>query len=146
MNRKDIAAGLIFVAIGAYFCIDAFWTLQIGTAVRMGPGYFPVMIGGLLVAFGLVIVLRGFGTAPSPFGAVSWRGIVLISLAPIVFGLAIRTAGLAPTVAMTSLVSAFASRRVGILRAAMLAIGLTIFCVLVFHYGLNLPITLIGPA
>ena len=145
MNLKDIGAGLVFIAIGAFFSIDAAMGLTIGTTLQMGPGYFPAVLGGVLAAFGAAIAVRGLGRAPSPFGAVSWRGVVLIGLAPIVFGATIRGLGLAPAIVLTTLISVFASRKVGLLKATLLTLGLLIFCVAVFHYGLGLPTPLLGP-
>jgi hypothetical protein len=145
MNLKDIGAGLLFIAFGAYFGIDAYKNLALGTALQMGPGYFPVMIGGVLALFGAAIVLRGIRTAPSPFGDVSWRGVALIGLAPVVFGATIRGLGMAPAIILTTLISVFASRRVGVVKAALLTLGLTVFCVVVFSYGLGLPSPLVGP-
>src|SRR5262245_16027908 len=139
MNRKDIGAGLLFIAFGAFFSIDAYKNLALGTALAMGPGYFPAMIGALLALFGAAIVLRGLRTAPSPFGDVSWRGVALIGLAPIVFGATVRGLGMAPAIILTTLISVFASRRVGLLKATTLTLGLTVFCIVVFSYGLGLP-------
>ena len=145
MNLKDIGAGLVFIAFGAFFSIDAINNLAMGTALAMGPGYFPAMIGGILAVFGIAIVLRGLGSAPSPFGDVSWRGVALISLAPVVFGATVRGLGMAPAIVLTTVISVFASRRIGFLKAAMLTLGLTVFCVVVFSYGLGLPTPLLGP-
>ena len=58
-TRKNVAAGAIFTLIGAYFCIEAALNLRMGTAFRMGPGYFPIVIGGLLVLLGLAIAFLG---------------------------------------------------------------------------------------
>jgi hypothetical protein len=144
MNLKDIGAGLVFIAIGVFFSVEAAMNLAIGTSLAMGPGYFPAVVGGVLAVFGVAIALRGLGAAPSPFGAVSWRGVALIGLAPIVFGATVRGLGMAPTIVLTTLISVFASHRVGLVKALALTAGLTVFCVLVFHYGLGLPTPLLG--
>jgi Tripartite tricarboxylate transporter TctB family len=145
INTKDVLAAAIFVAIGAFFFSGALIDLRIGTALSMGPGYFPMMVGGLLMAFGAAIGLLAVGSTPSPYGPVSWRGIILITLAPIVFGLTVRGLGLVPSIALTIGISAFASSRMKISTALMLCASLTIFCVLVFNIGLGLPLRLFGP-
>jgi hypothetical protein len=143
-NVKDIAAGLTFVALGGWFAAGSLG-LELGTPLRMGPGFFPLILAGLLVAIGAVIVLQGLQHAPSALGSAPWRGIVMLSAAPIVFGATIRGLGLVLAVALAAGISAFASRRMSLLLAAAVTAGLTLFCILVFHYGLGLPIRLFGP-
>jgi Tripartite tricarboxylate transporter TctB family len=143
-NVKDVGAGLIFIAIGLLFGLGS-TGLEIGTSLRMGPGYFPLVLAGFLVALGLAIVAYGFGhTATGPL-VVPWRGLVLILAAPVVFGLTVRGLGLAPALVLVVLISAFASRRMSVPVALALSLGLTVFCVLVFSLGLGLPLRLFGP-
>ena len=144
VNSKDLAAGLIFIAIGVFFGLTAFLQLRAGTTFRMGPGYFPMLIGGVLAALGAAIVVRAVGHAASPFGHVSWRGIILITLAPVVFGATIEGLGLVLAIILTVLVSGFASRRLGVALALALSVGLSVFCVLVFKLGLGLPLPMFG--
>lgn len=59
-NEKDFWAGLMFMGFGLAAVIIASLNYQMGSAVRMGPAYFPVMLGGLLAILGLVVFLRGF--------------------------------------------------------------------------------------
>jgi hypothetical protein len=60
-NQKDFWAGLMFLAFGLAFAIIA-RNYQMGTAVRMGPAYFPTVLGGLLAVLGAVILVRGFAS------------------------------------------------------------------------------------
>ena len=143
-NVKDIGAGLIFIAIGLLFGL-ASTDLEIGTSLRMGPGYFPLVLAGLLVALGLAVVAYGFGHTAIGRLVVPWRGLVLILAAPVVFGLTVRGLGLVPAIALVVLISAFASRRMSVPLALALTLGLTVFCVLVFSLGLGLPLRLFGP-
>lgn len=145
VNGKDVAAGLIFIAIGTAFCVIAWTTLTMGTSSRMGPGYFPFIAGILVMVLGLFIIISGFGHETTPFGSVPWRGAILISLAPIVFGICIRGLGLGPTIALASMITCFASYKVGFLQALAITAVLTVFCLGVFHYGLGLPIQVFGP-
>jgi hypothetical protein len=143
-NVKDIGAGLIFIAIGLLFGLGS-TGLEIGTALRMGPGYFPLVLAALLVALGLAIVAYGFGHTATGRLVVPWRGLFLILAAPVVFGLTVRGLGLVPAIVLVALISAFASRRMSVPLALALSLGLTVFCVLVFSLGLGLPLRLFGP-
>jgi uncharacterized membrane protein len=144
VNVKDLGAGLIFIVIGVVFGLGSMG-LEIGTALRMGPGYFPLVLAGLLVALGLAIVAQSFGHEATGEFVVPWRGLVLILAVPVVFGLTVRGLGLVPALALVVLISAFASRRMSVPLALALAFGLTLFCVLVFSFGLGLPLRLFGP-
>jgi Tripartite tricarboxylate transporter TctB family len=57
---KDFWAGLMFIGVGAFFLIWALTHYQMGTAVRMGPAYFPAMLGGLLAFLGVLVLLESF--------------------------------------------------------------------------------------
>jgi hypothetical protein len=139
-------AGAIFVALGLLFMTGSLG-LERGTAFRMGPGYFPLVLAGLLVVIGAAIVLRAWREEEIAIQmhAVPWRGLVLILAAPVVFGLTVRGLGLLPAIALVALISSFASRRMRPVLAAAITVVLTAFCVLVFNVGLGLPIRLIGP-
>jgi hypothetical protein len=145
LNLRDALAGLIFILIGASFALST-RSIEIGTAFRMGPGYFPLLLSGLLILIGWVIALSAIanGTNES-LGPVPWRGLVLVLAAPVVFGLTVRRLGLVPAIAITSVLAVYASRRAGTRLAAVMAAGLTLFCLAVFTYGLRLPLPLFGP-
>jgi Tripartite tricarboxylate transporter TctB family len=143
----DILAGLIFVAFGLAFAITSL-RYELGTPLRMGPGYFPLALGGILVFLGLLIVGKGFiasSSAEGRFGSIPWRALLLIVLAVLFFGLTVRGLGLVPATAVTALLAALASSRTGILAALAIAAGLTVLCVLVFVLALQLRLPLFGP-
>lgn len=144
-NAKDIAAGGFFTLLGLYFCINAWMNLTIGTAFRMGPGYFPIMLGGILALLGIAILVKSLVTASGPIGTFSVRGTLLIGIAPVVFGVTVRPLGLVAAIFLSTFVAAMSSRRVSILLAFALSAGLTIFCIIVFVVGLGLPMRLFGP-
>ena len=68
-NNKDIWSGLMLIAIGAAAILVA-RNYPFGTALRMGPGFFPVVLGGLLIVFGLTILAIGLRQGESMAG--SW--------------------------------------------------------------------------
>jgi Tripartite tricarboxylate transporter TctB family len=143
----DILAGLIFVAFGLAFAIRSL-SYDLGTPLRMGPGYFPLVLGGILVFLGLLIVGKGLipgSGAEGRLGSVPWRAVLLIVLAVLFFGLTVRGLGLVPATAITALLTALASYRIGIPAAVAVAAGLTLLCVLVFVLALQLRLPLVGP-
>lgn len=145
LNRKDAICGLVFVVIGLLFAVVG-RDLELGSATRMGPGYFPLVLCGLMILIGLVIAVRAIGQPPGePFGGVPWRAILLILPAIVFFGYAVRGVGLVPAVMTVALACGFASRKMTVLLAVSLSILLAVFCSAVFVYGLGLPIQLFGP-
>lgn len=144
-NRSDLGAGAIFVAIGLFFGVTTLMELDIGTARRMGPGFFPIMLSGILIALGLIIALKSVGHADEARGPLPWRGLVVLLSVPVIFGMLIRPLGMAPVLALTTFITSFASTRMSLKAAVLLALGLTIFCVAVFNFGLGLPLRLFGP-
>lgn len=144
INTRDAAAGIIFIVIAGLFALGT-QELTIGSALRMGPGYFPLVLAGVLGFIGFVTLFKAVGKAQSPMTGVPWRGLILILGAPVVFGLTLRGLGLAAATALVVAISAYASRRATFVMAASLTVGLTIFCVVVFSYGLGLPVQRIGP-
>jgi hypothetical protein len=144
-SLKDILAGLIFIGFGAAFAFAAS-RYDLGTALRMGPGYFPLMLGTLLALLGIGIVVQGLLRVDElPLGEIPWRGIVLISGAVLFFAFGVRRLGLAPVLFIAVFVSALSSERTTLVQALALAVGLTVFCVLIFIEGLGMPVPLLGP-
>ena len=151
MNDKravtDLLAGLIFVAFGLAFAATSL-SYELGTPLRMGPGYFPLVLGGILVFLGVLIVGKGFVAGSGDegrLGGIPWRALVLIVLALLFFGLTVRGLGVVPATAVTVLLTALASYRTGILAAVAIAAGLTVLCVLIFVFALQLQLPLFGP-
>jgi hypothetical protein len=145
INRKDAAAGALFIALGLIFGLNAYLNLDLGTNVRMGPGYFPLLLSGVLVVLGAAILFHAFAVEDEAWGAIAWRGMFFILLGPVAFGLTLAGLGLVPSLAIIAFVTSFASHRMTPLLAVALSIGLTIFCVAVFSWGLGSPIRLWGP-
>ncbi len=145
LNTKDVAAGLLFIAIGAFFALNAWFNLRIGRALNMGPGYFPLLLGVILIGFGGAIAVNAINKPQEVFGKVSIRGIVLVIGAVFVFGLTARKLGLGPSLILTTFMASMSTDRATLISSILLSIGLSIFCVLVFVYALGLPYPVIGP-
>ncbi len=144
-DTTDITTGALLMAAAAFFGWQTAG-LNIGTAFRMGPGYFPMILSGLLFLLGLIILLKALkGPAGEPLGAIACRGMLFILPAPIFFGLTVRGLGFVPSLFITSLIAAMASARMKPLPALLLAVVVTIFSTLVFSYALGLPFRRFGP-
>ncbi len=141
---KDVFAGAIFIAFGLAFAIASSGYSR-GTALRMGPGYFPLALGGLFVLLGVLTVVKGF-VAPDEgeVGRVPWRSVALLVAAIVFFGFAVRGLGLLPTLFLTAFLAALAGFSVGVVKAAVTAVGLTVLCYLIFVLALQLRLPLLG--
>jgi hypothetical protein len=142
---KDILAGVVFVAFGGGFALIAS-TYQVGTTVRMGPGYFPLALGIVLALLGGLIVVKAFlDGEPGTIGEVPWRGIGLILGAVVFFGITVRGLGLVPAIFFTATLAAFASVRIRPVAGLIISASLTVLCVLIFVVALRLRLPLVGP-
>jgi Tripartite tricarboxylate transporter TctB family len=144
-SRRDVLAGLTFIGFGLAFAIGA-TAYDIGNPVRMGPGFFPLIMGTMLVAIGVLIAVRRSADADTtPISAPPWRATALILGAIVVFGLTVRGLGLVPSVFVTSLLASLASRETKPPAALVLAVGLTVVSVAIFVVALSLRLPIIGP-
>jgi hypothetical protein len=142
-HPKDFWAGLIFTASGIAFGILA-QDHDMGTATRMGPAYFPTVLAVLLTIIGLATTVRSFVVNGPPLEGFAVKAALLV-LGPIVlFGFVLRGVGLAAALLVLAMVSAYASVRFRWRTAVPLAVGLTVFSILVFVIGLGLPIPIVG--
>jgi Tripartite tricarboxylate transporter TctB family. len=142
-NPKDFWAGLIYVVLGlaaVYIAQD----YEMGTATRMGPGYFPTLLGGFLALIGVVSLVRSFYVPREPVGALALKATLLICGATLLFGLMLRGAGMIVSMIVMLLISSYASVRFRLVPAVLLAVGITAFCALVFVRGLGVPMPLVG--
>lgn len=143
-NPKDFWSGLLFLGVGGAVVLLA-RNYQMGTALKMGPGYFPTALGGLLALVGLIAMARSFIRPGMAIEAFHWRLLLIVLGATLLFGVLIRNAGLIAAVAVLVPMAAAASVYFRWRVAFALAVGLAIFSVTVFVKALGLPIPLIGP-
>jgi hypothetical protein len=140
--NKDLIAGLMFMAWGAV----ALWLSRnypVGTAVRMGPGYFPLVLSWLLIGFGAVITARGVLTEGEPLTRWYWRPVVMVLASFLIFAALIDRAGLAVAGMLSVLVGAYGGPDFRLREAFVLAVGLTIGAAALFVYALGLPTRLL---
>lgn len=142
--EKDFWAGLLYVALAAAFL----WfgrDYKMGAASRMGPGYFPLTLGWILMGFGVVSIVRSMVTDGSPVGGIAWKKLAVITAGVIAFGALIGPAGLVFALPALVIISALSSEQSEYdIKALLVLIGLTIFCIVVFVKGLGVPMPIFG--
>jgi hypothetical protein len=142
LNSKDFWSGMMFIATGAGALIIA-RDYPFGTTVRMGPGYFPIVLGALLVLFGLYFVGKGLRGAEKIEGSWSRRGMIILPLSLVLFGILMERAGFVPALVVLIVGSALASTEFRLVEVLIFAVLLTAACVALFVWGLGLPYPLI---
>src|SRR6185295_11851788 len=143
-NAKDFWIGLIYIFFGSSAILIA-RDYSMGSATKMGPAYFPTILGCLLLAIGVISVIRSFLVPGPPVGPFALKGLVLVTASVVAFGLVVRGLGLAIALPLLIIVSAYGSTRFRWRPTLLMAAGLTIFSVFVFLKGLGIPLPIIGP-
>lgn len=143
-DPTNVICGAFFTLTGMVFAWQSL-QVELGTMLRIGPGGMPLALSVLLIGLGLVILFSALRQVGEPVGIIAWRGILFITLAPIIFGLTVRGLGFVGSVFITALFASFASFRMKPLYAMALSAVLTAFSTLVFSYALGLPFERFGP-
>jgi uncharacterized membrane protein YidH (DUF202 family) len=137
-SPQDVGAAAVLVGVGLagiYFGRD----LALGSAARMGPGYFPVILSWIIVGIGLVVGFKGLTIEGPRIEPIQLRPILVIVAAILAFGFLIDRIGLALTAALLTVLAAFARRDVNLWETLLLAATLALFSVALFVYGLSQP-------
>ena len=147
-SQKDFVSGLMFMSVGGGFAWGAV-DYQIGNAARMGPGYFPFMLGLILVGLGAIVTFNSFKSGPpggDKIGSIAWRPLVFILGANLLFGallvgvpaLGIPQFGLIVAVFGLVIMAGYAREGARIKDSLILAAGLSLGSYLAFVKLLNL--------
>ena len=136
-NPKDFWAGALFVAIGAGTLImGSKYTL--GTAARMGPGYFPRILGILLIVLGGILALRAMRTVGERFPRFHLRPLVIVLGSVVLFGATVHLAGVALSTVMLIVLASAASPEFRPRESLISGVLLAVLAVGVFIIGLQL--------
>jgi hypothetical protein len=141
-SPKDFWAGVMFVAFGLFFAIWALVHYQMGSAVRMGPAYFPAVLGGLLAVLGAVVLGGAFVFNGPKVPAFNFRPLVMILVANVAYGYLMKPLGLVLSTAVLVFIAALGGHEFRWKEVTLLYIALIVFSVLVFVKGLTLPFPL----
>ena len=140
-SPKDFWAGLMFIAFGLFFMIGA-RNYQMGSAARMGPAYFPTMLGGLLAVIGGIVFFRSLVAKGGKVAPIPLRLLFLITLSMLGFGYLLQPIGLVLALAFLIVFSAWAGHEFRLREVLLLSVVLIILSVVVFAKGLGLPFPL----
>ena len=141
-KNKDFWAGVMLIATGAASILIA-RGYPFGSTTRMGPGYFPTMLGGILVLFGIYIMIVGLRTGEKITVPCSKRSLIVLSLSLVAFGVLMTYAGFLPALAVLTFGSASAGQQFKFSEILLLTLILTGLSVAVFIWGLGLPYPLV---
>ena len=147
-SQKDFFSGLMFAVVGGAFAAVSS-TYTIGTGARMGPGYFPLVLGVLLAALGVLIAVRSFSSGPEdgdPVGRFAWRPLIFIISANLAFGaclgglpsIGLPPLGLIVGIVILTFVASLASDEFNAKETLILSIVLCVFSYGAFIKLLNL--------
>jgi hypothetical protein len=142
-RRQDVLGGLLLVVFGVLALFFGS-TLEMGTARRMGPGFFPRILSCLVILLGVAISAMGVKTGGEGVTRIAWRPLTLVTAAVIAFWLLIDRAGLVAATAAVVIVGGLAGREAKLLEIGLLAVAMAIGTALLFVHALNLPLPLWG--
>ncbi len=143
-NAKDFWSGVLFAAVGLFFIVTV-QELRLGTAARMGPAYFPTILGGLLTLLGLALVARGFFSRRSdpdagrvePF---HWRILLLILGSVLAFSLLLQPCGVLIAVGAMIFIAACAEKKIHVKETIAVIVVLDAIVWVTFVYGIGMQI------
>jgi hypothetical protein len=141
-KNTDFWAGMMLIVIGAAALFIA-RDYRFGSALRMGPGFFPTILSVILIVFGVCITAVGLRSGEKIQGNLSLRAFILLPLSLILFGVLMDLAGFIPALAALIFVSAASGREFKSMEVLALTAVLTVASVALFIWGLGLPYPLI---
>ena len=138
-NNTDFWAGVMFIAFGAA-AVYMSREYPMGSAMRMGPGYFPTYLGYLMMLFGLYIGGKGFFKGSEPIGPWAFKPIIVLSLGVLAFGYLIELIGFVPSLVALIIITTFAGQeKIRWIEMLIVTAVLVVGAVGVFIYGIGLP-------
>ena len=141
-NNRDFWAGFMLIVFGVASIFIA-RDYPFGSTMRMGPGYFPSMLGGILVLFGVYVMIVGLRKGEKIAVRCSLRAVIVLPLSLIAFGVLMTHAGFIPAMAALVFGSASAGREFKFVEVLLLTVLLTGLSVAIFIWGLGLPYPLV---
>ena len=135
----DVIGGTLLILFGVWFAWYAQEEYSLGTLRRMGPGFFPTVLGVLVAAMGLLLLVPALfrrGDMPRP----AYRPLVTILVAGLAFAFLVEPLGMVPATVALVAIAAVAEAKVHVWRTVILAVALSIMAVTVFSWGLGIPV------
>jgi hypothetical protein len=136
---RDFWSGLLFIAIALFFIAMA-TRYRFGTPERMGPAFFPIVIGLLLAALGAILSGRALAFDGGPFQRMHLQPLAVTMAAVVLFGVALQWLGLVAAIVALVVVGSYADRAARLVESIGLAALLAVFSVAIFVWLLGLPL------
>ena len=140
-DQKNFWSGLMFMAFGLFF-VGFAQQYDMGSAARMGPAFFPTMLGGIMFVLGVIVMIEGLAKehADGKIEPFNFKALVLVLGAVIAFGLLLRPAGLIVSLFVLIGISSYGSHEFKLRDVLLLSIGMSVLVYAVFFYGLSMTI------
>ena len=145
LKNKDLLAGLMFIVIGVVFFVGAY-NYQMGTAARMGPGYFPRILGGVMAVLGVIVA--GIGLKNQAQWAATdgigwtWKPVIILTAAVVLFGATLPSLGMVIAIILLTIISGISAHDKNYRELAIITVIMCLFCAAVFVWGLKLQMKL----
>jgi hypothetical protein len=143
-NQKDFWAGVMFVGFGAFFAgFGSEYTF--GSADRMGPGYFPTLLGIIVIVLGIIVAVSGLSAKAEEekVDKFDWRTLFFVLFPIVLFGLVLNRLGLIVSLFLLVMVSSYAGHEFKWKEALINAAVLITMCLIIFVYALKLQFPLL---
>jgi hypothetical protein len=141
LGNRDFLAGVLFIALGCAGFIVAL-SYPFGSLQEMGPGFFPRVLGLVLVVFGLITAVKGLRSGNPVQGPWGWAALLKLCFALVAFGWLMEHAGLLPALVTLIVVSAWAGKEFRLTDVLVLTLVLCVMALAIFVWGLGLPYSL----
>ena len=136
-NPKDFYAGLMFFLVGLGAMIVAFG-YPLGTASRMGPGYFPRVLGGILMVLGAILAIKSLRETGGKINPFAWKAVALVLGGVGVFAAIVIQVGLVVATTVLIFITGYASKEFNVKESIISSIVLSAASVGIFIIGLKL--------
>ncbi len=138
-NHRDFWAGVLFIVTGLLFMVLS-RQYQLGTAAKMGPGYFPTILGGMMALLGLMILAGAMGSRAQELRVekVDLKSNFLVLLAVAVYAATLPSLGFIVSLVLLIVISSIASHEFNLKTTLISSVVLLVFSWLVFVKGLEL--------
>ena len=132
----------MFIGIGVAAFVAAL-DYPFGSTMRMGPGYFPRVLAGIIIIFGIITMVKGIRLPERVKNVWGWRALSWITLSLVVFGWLMDRFGMIPALVAMFFFSAYAGHEFKWKEVTILTVVMTLFAIGVFIIGLGLPYPLV---
>ncbi|MEJ7928572.1 tripartite tricarboxylate transporter TctB family protein [Ramlibacter sp. AN1015] len=139
-DTRDILGGVLLTMVGIFFALHA-RNYAFGEAARMGPGYFPTVLGWLLAVLGVAIAVPALRRPGEPM-VVRWKSLALVLAAVLVFAFGLNRFGLVPTVSATVFIASLADDDLRWKGRLVLSIAVPVLMVAIFVQALSMNLAL----